>query len=150
LRFAASRPAEARRADLAVSAIGNGVRVLIVDDNDDAAEMLADLVGSFGYLARAVYDGPSALVAAVQFEPDIAILDIGLPIMDGYELAARLRDHSTLSRTQLIAVSGYGQPQDRVRSAEVGFVAHLVKPVDLEQVRAVLDQLRQAGARTSG
>ena len=113
-------------------------RVLVVDDNEDAAEMLCELVGSKGYQARVAYDGPSALRLAETFAPDIAFLDIGLPVMDGYELACRLREMPGLTSIRLIAVTGYGQESDRQKSRQAGFDHHLVKPVDLTDVETVL------------
>jgi CheY-like chemotaxis protein len=116
-------------------------RVLVVDDNQDAAVTLADMLGTFGYIARPVHDGPSALRVAEDFEPDIALLDIGLPVMDGYELARRFVAHPRLCHTQLVAITGYGQEQDRERSAAAGFVAHLVKPVEIDHLRSVLSAM---------
>jgi PAS domain S-box-containing protein len=113
-------------------------RVLLVDDNQDAAEMLAALLRAAGHELRVAHDGPAALHALASFTPEIALLDIGLPVMDGYELAQRLR---TLlpSGLRLVAITGYGQEHDRKRSQEAGFIAHLVKPVELAQVLAVLE-----------
>jgi PAS domain S-box-containing protein len=109
-------------------------RVLIVDDNQDAGLMLSDYLGSFGHATRVAIDGPSALKAAEQFRPDVALLDIGLPGMDGYVLGERLRASGLTAR--LIAVSGYGQPADKSRSANIGFERHFVKPVDLDELQA--------------
>jgi signal transduction histidine kinase/DNA-binding response OmpR family regulator len=115
-----------------------GERVLVVDDNEDAAELLADMLAADDFSVRHALDGPSALAIAAEFQPDVAILDIGLPVMDGYELAARFRDHPRLSRTRLIALTGYGQPEDRARTAAAGFALHLVKPVDVDKLRAAI------------
>ncbi len=114
-------------------------RVLVVDDNDDAAETLSELLQAQGFTVRTAHDGPAALEAAMAFTPDLAIVDIGLPVMDGYELAMRLRDLPALRETRLIAVTGYGQEEDRARSAAAGFHSHLVKPVDPEKLRHVLE-----------
>ena len=116
-------------------------RVLIVDDNEDAAQALAAGLGLLGYHVRVAHDGPSALRIAEAFEPDVAILDIGLPVMDGYELARRFAEHPQLARALRIAVTGYGQEQDRRRSAAAGFRAHLVKPIELERLHATLARL---------
>lgn len=116
-------------------------RVLVVDDNVDAAALLADMLAGVGCTTRAVYDGPTALEAAVAFEPDVALLDIGLPVMDGYELARRLAAHPQLTGVRLVAVTGYGQPEDRERTREAGFHAHLVKPVDFVQLRDTIVDL---------
>ena len=114
--------------------------VLIVDDNEDAAAMLAEFVRSLGYRVRTAHDGPGALRVAAEATPHIALLDIGLPVMDGYELASRLREVYQ-NGLKLIAVTGYGQEADRDRSRQAGFDAHLVKPVDLDVLAALLETL---------
>jgi CheY-like chemotaxis protein/anti-sigma regulatory factor (Ser/Thr protein kinase) len=116
-----------------------GARVLVVDDNRDGAILLAETLSAFGYQARAVHDGPAALAMAEQFDPVVALLDIGLPVLDGFELARQFALRAGLSRTKLVAVTGYGQEQDRAESAQAGFVAHLVKPVDLDHLRRVIE-----------
>jgi PAS domain S-box-containing protein len=126
--------------------LATSVRVLVVDDNRDAAVLLAETLTDFGYVTHAVHDGPTALKVAETFEPDVAVLDIGLPVMDGYELAARFRGHPRFRTTRLIAVTGYGQPQDRSRSEAAGFTAHLVKPVDVHVLRNVM----QSAASSEG
>jgi signal transduction histidine kinase len=113
-------------------------RVLIVDDNSDAAEMLADALAQLGYEPAVAHDGPSALARARDFHPDAALLDIGLPVMDGYELGERLRRQEG-ARLVLFAVTGYGQPADMARSLDSGFERHMVKPIDLQQLSALLD-----------
>ncbi len=105
-------------------------RVLVVDDNRDAAESLSQLLKMKGHDVRAVFDGPTALDAARSFHPDVILLDIGLPRMDGYEVARRLRDQPELSHTCLVALTGYGRDEDRRRSEQAGFDFHLVKPVE--------------------
>jgi signal transduction histidine kinase len=105
-------------------------RVLVVDDNHDGAQVLAETLRELGYLVEIAHDGPSALEIAKRFRPQIALLDIGLPMMDGYELASQLREQA-VPGIRLVAVTGYGQETDRIRSAKAGFSAHLVKPVDL-------------------
>jgi CheY-like chemotaxis protein len=114
-------------------------RVLVVDDNDDAAEMLSEALTDFGYLVRMAADGPAALIVAEEFQPQIALLDIGLPVMDGYELARRLRASHVAMR--LVALTGYGQASDKARSSAAGFDAHLVKPVDLAELQRFLNAL---------
>jgi PAS domain S-box-containing protein len=116
-------------------------RVLVVDDNRDAADLLAEMLDAIGYDATFAVDGPSALRTAEEFDPDVAVLDIGLPVMDGYELASRFASHPRLSRTRLVALTGYGQPNDRDRAAEAGFHAHLLKPVNVDQLHSVLESL---------
>jgi CheY-like chemotaxis protein len=118
-----------------------GRRVLIVDDNTDAADLIADALQSLGHLTKVAYDGPSALQAAPEFRPELALLDIGLPVMDGYELGRRLSNVPGCEQVKLVALTGYGQTTDRERSREAGFDEHLVKPIDLERILNVIDRL---------
>jgi PAS domain S-box-containing protein len=112
-------------------------RILIVDDNEDARMLLCDVLTAVGHEVQTAGDGVEALKTAKTFGPDVAILDIGLPMMDGYELAGRLRAEM-LRTPRLIALSGYGQPGDHAKSIAAGFERHLVKPVDL---KSLLDTL---------
>jgi PAS domain S-box-containing protein len=114
-------------------------RVLVVDDNVDAADLLAGLLRSSGHDVEVAHDGPQALDALATFTPDIAILDIGLPVMDGYELAARLREGLAAPRLRLVAMTGYGQESDRARSSAAGFDRHLVKPVAPRELLALIE-----------
>jgi PAS domain S-box-containing protein len=117
-------------------------RVLVVDDNVDAAEVLAEALDDLGYATSVAYDGPSALEAAAEFTPDVALLDIGLPIMDGFELARRMREERRASpELRLIALTGYGQRTDRERSAAAGFDRHLIKPVDIDALDRAIHEL---------
>jgi len=113
-------------------------RVLVVDDNADAAEMLQVALELFGCEVRAVHSGEAALAAAAEFAPEVALLDIGLPDLNGYELARRLRatDHGRGMR--LVAATGWGQEKDRQRAFDAGFDHHLTKPIDFERLRGVL------------
>ncbi len=108
-----------------------GRPILVVDDNVDAAKMLAALLQGRGHSVHAVHDGPSALGWLAAHVPAIVLLDIGMPVIDGYEVARRIRKRPELRDVMLIALTGWGQPEDRRRSAEVGFDHHLVKPIDL-------------------
>jgi CheY-like chemotaxis protein len=117
------------------------LRILVVDDSVDGAEMLAAALSAKGYETRIAHDAPAALRVAADFRPAIAFLDIGLPVMDGYELAARLRGLPELNGLRLIALTGYGQESDRNKTRDAGFQHHLVKPVDLEAIEAVLGDL---------
>jgi PAS domain S-box-containing protein len=138
---AAGRPTTGPQSVLAPSTAGR--RVLLVDDNSDAAEMLAQLLRGVGHQVTVAHDGPSALAAARAFAPEVALLDIGLPVMDGYELARHLR--AALPRAPLfIALTGYGQQHDRQRSLDAGFVDHMVKPVDPARLIDALSKM-QAG-----
>lgn len=114
-------------------------RVLIVDDNIDAAVSLRLLLTSLGHEAAAVYDGMQALKAAAEFRPDVVLLDIGMPGIDGYEVARRLRALKMNPDLQIIAVTGWGQESDRQRSREAGFDLHLVKPVNQAELAHILD-----------
>jgi PAS domain S-box-containing protein len=114
--------------------VGRPMRVLVVDDNLDAAEMLAEWLGAIGHSVRVAADGPTALEIAAEFKPDVALLDIGLPVMDGYEVARRLREQPGCAKMRLIALTGYGQESDHDRSRRAGFEDHLVKPVDLDAI----------------
>jgi PAS domain S-box-containing protein len=113
-------------------------RVLLVEDNADAAESLAMLLKMLGHRVCAVGDAPAALDAAKADPPDIALVDIGLPGMNGYELARRLRALETSPNPLLVAVTGYGLAEDKERAAAAGFHAHLVKPIELDELRRVL------------
>jgi CheY-like chemotaxis protein len=120
---------------------GLGGRVMVVDDNNDAAELLTYALEAMGYTVATAADGPSALATAKAFHPEFALIDIGLPVMDGYELARRLRESSACARRmKLIAVTGYGLEGDRRRSHAAGFDAHLVKPVDVDKLAQVCRQ----------
>ena len=120
------------------------LRVLIVDDNVDAAEMLAEWLVAVGHDAQVASDGPTALEIAAEFKPDVALLDIGLPVMDGYEVARRLRELPGASKTRLIALTGYGQESDHERSRRAGFEEHLVKPVDLDAITQAVSVPKQS------
>jgi PAS domain S-box-containing protein len=112
-------------------------RVLVVDDNEDAADMLAEALQAEGHVVQVAHDAAEALSMAFAFGPEIAVLDLGLPVMDGYELAARIRSDGRALR--LIAVTGYGQETDRERSRAAGFERHLVKPIELSELLAALE-----------
>jgi CheY-like chemotaxis protein len=114
-------------------------RVLLVDDNVDAAESLAQLLSLSGHDARTAGDGSQALKVAQEFHPDVVFCDLGLPGMNGYEVAKELRLLPFGREIVLAALTGYGQPSDREKSAEAGFDAHLVKPVDPSVIESFLD-----------
>ncbi|MBA2544204.1 MAG: response regulator [Deltaproteobacteria bacterium] len=114
-------------------------RILIVDDNADAADLLAAVLEMRGYDVHVAHHPMHALELAAELVPDIAFLDIGLPEIDGYELAARLRALPGLSELRLIALTGYGRDCDRARTRDAGFAHHLVKPVELRTIEATLN-----------
>jgi PAS domain S-box-containing protein len=109
-------------------------RVLIVEDNDDAREMLSVLFRTYGHEVEVAHDGPSGLRAALTFRPDIGLLDLGLPGFDGYTLARNIRAHDEGKQIYLVALTGYGQPEDRVRAEQAGFDELAVKPLDGNQI----------------
>jgi CheY-like chemotaxis protein len=113
------------------------LRILIVDDNRDTADLTAQALSSLGHDVRVAYDPQSALATATNFLPDAALLDIGLPVMDGYELARHIRARVG-DGVRFVAVSGYGQTSDRQRSRDAGFAEHLVKPVSFASLQAAL------------
>jgi PAS domain S-box-containing protein len=109
-------------------------QILLVDDNEDARLLLAEVLGAFGHKVKSAADGPAALAMLETFKPDVAILDIGLPGMNGYELATRIRDMPGHKKLRLLALTGYGQPQDATHSRAAGFDVHLVKPIDVHRL----------------
>jgi CheY-like chemotaxis protein len=115
-------------------------RMLVVDDNVDAAESLAMILKMNGHETRCAHDPETALTSAADFRPDVILLDIGLPRLDGYEVAKRIRAKSWPVR--LIALSGYGRTEDTERAKAAGFDAYLVKPVDFDELERVLERLR--------
>ena len=117
------------------------LRVLVVDDNVDAAESIAMLLSLEGYDVRSVHAAHEALEAAQTFLPHLVLLDIGLPDMDGYEVARRLRSQQRLESMRVVAITGYGQQADRDRARAAGFDEHLVKPVDPDALHEVLGEL---------
>jgi PAS domain S-box-containing protein len=124
----------------ALAPAAHGQRVLIVDDNEDAAGTLDMLLRSLGYQTRVVNNGMAALSAAPEFQPDVVLLDIGMPGLDGYEVARRLRAMKRGAALRIIAITGWGQEADRLRSSEAGFDLHLVKPVEPTDLMRILDE----------
>jgi CheY-like chemotaxis protein len=121
----------------AAPADGTSRRILVVEDNTDAREMLRHLLNLAGHEVHEAADGPTGLGAALRVRPDIALVDVGLPGFDGYELARRVRG-SAGPPIYLVALTGYGQPDDRRRAVEAGFDAHLVKPVNPDALLAAI------------
>jgi CheY-like chemotaxis protein len=113
-------------------------RVLIVDDNSDAADMLTMSLQLDGHEVQAVYSSRDALERAQSFRPDVMLLDIGLPEINGYEVAERVRSMPQLRDSRLVAVTGYGRLEDRARTRAAGFGDHLVKPVEAIELKRVL------------
>ena len=118
--------------------------VLIVDDNVDAADSLAGILDAWGHETVVAHDGPAALAALLDFAPDIALLDIDMPTMDGYELAAHLRFQPGCEDLPIVAITGLDGADDAKRSRAQRFVAHLVKPVDPQALAALIEQATAA------
>ncbi|NEV64779.1 ATP-binding protein [Thiorhodococcus minor] len=128
------------------SSMKAGLRVLVVDDNRDAIDSLELLLGVEGYEMMVAYDGESALNLAMARRPDVVLLDIGLPGMDGYAVAHALRQQFLHATLRIIAITGYGQPESRERSRSAGFDVHLVKPIDFDALLALLADYRRLAA----
>ena len=118
-----------------------GRRVLLVDDNIDGVQALAELLKECGHHVEAVYDPASALHVVSRFAPEVAVIDIGLPVMDGYELVQRLRRERVGGECLFVALTGYGQDTDRKRSRMAGFHHHFVKPLDPSRLLRLIDTL---------
>ena len=118
---------------------GTDCRVLVVDDNEDAADSLATLLGVMGYEVRVAYDGPEAIEAADEFRPAVALLDIGLPRLSGYDIARHIRGTQG-NKVLLVAITGWGQDDDRRRAREAGFDHHFTKPADFEVLIELIEQ----------
>jgi two-component system, OmpR family, response regulator len=139
-----SKPRQAVVPKVAEPASNQALRILVVDDNVDAAESIAMLLSLDGHDVRSVHDAQRALDLAAEFGPDLVLLDIGLPGMDGYEVARRLRLRQDVTNVRLVAVTGYGQQEDRDRARDAGFDQHLVKPVEPDALNAVLGSVQAA------
>jgi signal transduction histidine kinase len=126
----------------------DALRILIIDDNVDSSKGMAICLESAGHEVFMAHDGETGLAAASEIQPDVVLLDIGLPDVDGYQVAARLRTREPLRATPLIAISGFGADSDRRRALEIGFTGYLVKPVSFEALEAMLSE--QLAARVTG
>jgi signal transduction histidine kinase/ActR/RegA family two-component response regulator len=135
------RSVDSRPSSAAKHPSGSRLRVLVVDDNVDAAAVLGEVLVELGHEVRIAHDGPAALEVVPEFRPDLALLDIGLPVMDGFEVAQRIVAMSNGNCPKLVAVTGYGQERDRRESIAAGFHDHVVKPVDLERLVKMLGSL---------
>jgi CheY-like chemotaxis protein len=132
----------AKRPERRSAPLPTGLRVLVVDDNRDSASSLATLLRISGNETALAYDGLEAIEVAEEFAPDLVLLDIGLPKLNGYDAARRIREQPWGKNTMLVALTGWGQEEDRRKSMEVGFNHHLVKPVDHNSLMILLDELR--------
>jgi CheY-like chemotaxis protein len=123
------------------------LRILIVEDNRDSADSLKALLEALRYDSHVVYDGETAVLSAPALRPDAIIMDIGLPGISGYEAARQIRAQNGAGRLTIVALTGWGQQADRLRSGEAGIDHHLVKPLDLAALRQILDSLPLPAAR---
>ncbi|HEY4338958.1 MAG TPA: response regulator [Steroidobacteraceae bacterium] len=121
---------------------GGGTKILVVDDNRDAADMLTMVLELAGHEVRTAYDGTDALRLAEVFLPRVMLLDIGMPLMDGYQAARQIRDRTWGKSMVLVALTGWGQEQDRRRTREAGFDHHLVKPVDPQAISELIEEVK--------
>jgi CheY-like chemotaxis protein len=121
------------------------MRVLVVDDNQDAAAVLAMMLEDLGQETRQAHDGNDAVAVALQYRPDIIIMDIGLPGISGHEVASRLRKDHGMAEACMVALSGYGSEEDLRKSLEAGFDRHLVKPLDPALLPGLLAAARARG-----
>ncbi|MGH9318688.1 MAG: response regulator [Vicinamibacteria bacterium] len=124
----------------AANRTSKGLRILVVEDNRDALDTLKMLLSAAGHEVKAAMHGREALESASRIRPEVAIVDLGLPGMDGYEIARRLRERETNRDMLLIALTGYGSAEDRKRTREAGFDAHLLKPLDYEELTSLLQE----------
>lgn len=116
---------------------GNGKRILVVDDNVDAAESAGEILRLLGNEVSVVHDGLAAVSAVEQWHPEVVLLDIGLPGIDGYEVAKRVRQSDFGKEVMLVALTGWGQEQDKQRTSDSGFDQHWVKPVGIDKLREI-------------
>jgi signal transduction histidine kinase/ActR/RegA family two-component response regulator len=141
---------QGQAAEAAAPAGPGPLRILVVDDNEDAADTLAMLLEASGHEVLVEHGSHRALARAADAAPQVCLLDIGLPDMDGVELARRLRAQPETAGALLVAVTGYGQESDRARTREAGFDHHLVKPIDLDKLQAVLEERTYAASTATG
>ena len=142
----AEGPATAAEEPVAETAAPVSMRVLVVDDNQDAADSLGMVLKFLGTDVRVCHDGPSALEMLGTFRPDLVLLDLGMPGMDGYEVARRIRQNPEYRDLTLIALTGWGQEDDRRRSRSAGFDHHLIKPAGVDALRALMTTMGRRGA----
>lgn len=116
------------------------LKILVADDNSDCAGALAELLRERGHAVREVYDGRTALATALDFQPHVMILDIGMPAMNGYQVGQQVRAESWARDMMLIALSGRGEITDRIRSQDAGFDYHVIKPMAFEKVVALVER----------
>jgi len=126
------------------------MRIMVVDDNRDSADSATDILRLLGHRVECCYDGKSALEMTPRFRPDVVLLDIAMPILDGYETQKLLRRQAGMDQVFVIAMTGYGNEDDRRRTQAAGFDAHLIKPVELDSLVGLLNQARERNAAAAG
>jgi CheY-like chemotaxis protein len=151
LPIAAVQAAEAVAAEPSTAAARRSLRVLIVEDNLDAAEMLELAVSQLGHVTKVAHDGATAITMASQFAPDVVLLDIGLPVMNGYAVVRTLRERPEFTDVHIAAVTGWGQEEDRRKAREAGFDSHFTKPLSPAALQDLLVRIapHAVGARRS-
>ena len=126
------------------------LKILVVDDKSDNAEMLSLLFRLDGHDSRTAFSGPETIRTVEVFAPDIVFLDLGLPVMDGYQVAQRLKEMPALKQTMLVALTGHGFLEDKERTRRAGFDHHIVKPADLDELQALLLRVAERKAMNRG
>jgi CheY-like chemotaxis protein len=121
------------------------LRILVVDDNRDAVEMLTMLLETLGHAVQSAFDGRRAVAVAAESTPDLILLDIGLPGLDGYEVCRRIRARSEAPRPTIVAVTGWGQDQDKEQARAAGFDHHVTKPLDVAVLRRLIQAHEHSG-----
>jgi PAS domain S-box-containing protein len=140
---AARAVASESRNGIDTGGLPGGLRILVVDDNRDSADSATDILRLLGHRVECCYDGTAALNLAVRFKPDVIMLDLAMPVLDGFETQKLLRSQAGLERVFVIAMTGYGNEDDRRRTQSAGFDAHLIKPVELDALVGLLNQARE-------
>ena len=140
-RAVATVPTKEQQALSAGNEHSGRVKVLVVDDNVDLVEMLSMVIEAAGHYVRKAFDGRSGISAALEYQPDLILLDVGMPDLKGTEVAKELRRHRELAGARIVALTGWGQPDDRQRTAAAGFDDHLTKPADPGQIQRILEEV---------
>jgi CheY-like chemotaxis protein len=124
--------------DANLAAANGALKILVVDDNHDAADSLAQLLEAYGHHAEVTYGGEDAVQRAAKGDINVALVDIGMPTVDGFQVAERISKHAKAKETLLVAITGWGEHSDRARSKQAGFAYHLTKPVDIDTLASLL------------
>jgi CheY-like chemotaxis protein len=141
LPLAAAQPRALTRQDTRAKASAVGRRILVADDNRDLLELMQEMLEHHGHEIRIAYNGPDAVQICEEFKPDIVFLDIGLPGLNGYEVAKQIRKGASCTKMQIVAVTGFARDADRTRALESGFNEHVAKPIDFDRISKLLQKL---------